>query len=92
MTLHLAPSLLTPGQRLLAAVVAASASSALIGVLLLSFHYSSPDVWLKPTPEMLADLAACERRAVPAERVPCKQRLAAAYAARGQGPERLARR
>ncbi len=79
-------------ERAMAAAVALTATAALLGALALCFHTASPGLWLTPTPEVLAEVAACERLDAAAARRHCKQQLVAAHLAREQQPRQLARR
>lgn len=74
MTRHTA-SLLSPGARLLCAAVALVATCALAGALLAAWHYSAEPVWLRATPQVLAELAACDGERDRTARARCKQGL-----------------
>lgn len=73
-------SFLPPGARLLCAAAALCTTGALAAVLLSAWHHQADPVWLAATPEVLADVAACDAELLRAERERCKQGIVAARA------------
>lgn len=71
---------LTPGARLLCAAAAVCTTGALAGMLLSAWHHRADPLWLAATPDVLADVAACDAELARAERERCKQGIVAARA------------
>ena len=76
--------LLPPSARLLCAALALVTTSALAAVLLAGWHHASEPLWLAASPEVMAEVAACESKHDRIERVRCKQGVVAARAPNGQ--------
>lgn len=71
--------------RVAAVVLAVTTTAAIAGALVLGFGSGSPEQWLTPTTEVLAQAQACDRLRARDARQHCKQQLVAnALAARGQ--------
>lgn len=77
---QLASSFLPPGARLLCAAAALCTTGALAAVLLSAWHHRASPVWLAATPDVLADVGACDAEPTRAEREGCKQGIVAAHA------------
>jgi len=77
---RLTASFLSPGARLLCVAAAVCTTGALAGALLSAWHHQADPVWLAATPEVLADVAACDAELSRAERERCKQGVVAARA------------
>ncbi len=73
-------SFLPPGARLLCAAAALCTTGALAGVLLSAWHHRADPVWLAATPEVLADVAACDAETSRTARESCKRGVVAARA------------
>ena len=73
-------SFLAPGLRLLGAAAALCTTSAIAAALLAGWQHAADPVWLAATPEVLADVAACDAELSRAERERCKQCIVAARA------------
>lgn len=71
---------LPPGARLLCAAAALCTTGALAAVLLSAWHHQADPVWLAATPEVLADVAACDAEASRTARESCKQGVVSARA------------
>lgn len=71
---------LPPGARLLCAAAALCTTGALAAMLLAAWQHQADPVWLAATPEVLADVAACDAELSRAERERCKQGIVAARA------------
>ena len=69
---------LAPGARLLGAAAALCTTAAIAAALLAGWEHAADPVWLAATPEVLAEVAACDREATRFERDLCKQTLVAA--------------
>lgn len=76
----LTPSFLPPGGRLLCAAAALVTTCALAATLLASWQHRAEPVWLAATPEVLAEVAACDSERDRLLRVRCKQGIVAARA------------
>ena len=70
-------SFLAPGLRLLGAAAALCTTSAIAAALLASWQHKADPVWLAATPEVLAEVAVCDREATRIERDLCKQVIVA---------------
>jgi hypothetical protein len=73
-------SFLSPGARLLCAAAAVCTTGALAGALLSAWHHQADPLWLAATPEVLADVAACDAEPTRASRESCKQGIVSARA------------
>lgn len=73
-------SFLPPAARLLCASAALCTTGALAAVMLSAWHRQADPLWLAATPEVLADVAACEGEASRTARESCKQGIVAARA------------
>lgn len=71
---------LPPAARLLCAAAALCTTGALAALLLAAWHHQADPLWLAATPEVLADVAACDAEASRAARASCKQGIVAARA------------
>jgi hypothetical protein len=71
-------SFLAPGLRLLGAAAALCTTSAIAAALLAGWQHAADPVWLAATPEVLAEVAACDGEATRLDRDLCKQALVAA--------------
>ena len=77
---HFTASSLPPGTRLLCAAAALCTTGALAAVLLSAWHHQADPLWLTATPEVLADVAACDAEPTRASRESCKRSIVAARA------------
>jgi hypothetical protein len=77
---RLTVTFLPPGARLLCAAAALCTAGALVAVLLSAWQHQADPLWLAATPEVLADVAACDAEPSRAERESCKQGIVAARA------------
>lgn len=86
--------LLPLGARLLCAALALVTTSApaTAAVLLASWHHASELLWLEASPEVIAEVAACDSERERIERVRCKRGIVAARALNGQQPYPVATR
>lgn len=73
-------SFLPPSARLLCAAAALCATGAMAALLLSAWQHQADPLWLAATPEVLADVAACDAETSRAERDSCKQSIVAARA------------
>ena len=75
---HFSASFLPPGARLLCAAAALCATGAMAALLLSAWQHQADPLWLAATPEVLAEVAVCDREATRIERDLCKQGIVAA--------------
>ena len=83
MDTHSLPSL-SPCEPEACLLAAALASLGSLGALVSAWHLQAGSVWLLATPELLAEVAACERRQDRHARTQCKQALVLARAQQSQ--------
>lgn len=79
-------------QRLCMAGAAFTATTSIVCALLLSFDAASPQIWLMPTPELLALSLDCEQRPAREARDHCKQQMVAARLMPDPQTQQVARR
>ena len=77
---HFSASFLPPGARLLCAAAALCATGAMAALLLSAWQHQADPLWLAATPEVLADVAACDAETSRAARERCKQGIVSARA------------
>jgi hypothetical protein len=77
---HFSASFLPPGARLLCATAALCTTGALATLLLAAWHHQADPLWLTATPEVLADVTACDAEATRTARESCKQGIVTARA------------
>lgn len=85
-------SFLSPAARLFCAAAALVTTCALAAILLAGWQHQAEPVWLAATPEVLAEVAACDSERDRLQRVRCKQGLVAARASSDTRPYPVASR
>jgi hypothetical protein len=55
--------------------MATTTGMAIVSIVLMSFSFNAPAVWLKSTPEVERRIAACDQLMMGATRTTCKQQI-----------------